>query len=174
MPEAGPAIYVGAEDEEDELWRRTAAIVEHYGVSISDLKQGGFHAISLAGEDAILGRIDRNGIVQPTQRFGQLKEAACDIKPKLIGLDTASDIFAGTENDRAQVRQFIGLLRGMAIASNSTVLICSHPSLTGINSGTGLSGSTAWHNSVRARAYMHPFKINGGEELDREPVREAR
>jgi RecA-family ATPase len=34
------------------------------------------------------------------------------------------------------------------------VLIALHPSLTGISSGTGLSGSTAWHNTVRARAYL--------------------
>jgi hypothetical protein len=39
------------------------------------------------------------------------------------------------------VRQFIGLLRGLAITGNSAVLIAVHPSLTGISSGTGLSGS---------------------------------
>jgi RecA-family ATPase len=168
MPEIGPAIYVGAEDEADELWRRMAGIVAHYNASMSDLKRDGFHILSLAGEDAILGRVDRNGIVRPTQLFAQLKERACDIKPKLIGLDTASDIFAGNENDRAQVRQFIGLLRGMAIASNSTVSVCSHPSLIGITSGSGMSGTTAWHNSVRARAYMHSVKVDDGAEIDRD------
>jgi RecA-family ATPase len=166
MPEPGPTIYFGAEDEEDEVWRRMAAIIAHYGASMSDLKRGGFHGLSLADEDAILGRVDRNGIVHPTSLFMRLKEAACDIKPKLIGIDTASDIFAGNENNRAEVRQFISLLRSAAIASNSTVLVCSHPSLTGINSGTGLSGTTAWHNSVRARAYMHPLKTSNNEELD--------
>ena len=34
------------------------------------------------------------------------------------------------------------------------MIISSHPSLTGMSSGTGLSGSTAWHNSVRARMYL--------------------
>jgi hypothetical protein len=33
-------------------------------------------------------------------------------------------------------------------------MLLSHPSLTGINSGTGLSGTTGWHNSVRARMYF--------------------
>jgi RecA-family ATPase len=42
-----------------------------------------------------------------------------------------------------------------------------HPSLTGINSGTGLSGNTAWHNSVRARAYMRPIKTDDGSEPDK-------
>ena len=106
--------------------------------------------------------------MQPTQLFFQLKEAACDIKPKLIGLDTAADVFAGQENDRSHVRQFIGLLRGLAIAANATVLVCGHPSLTGISSGSGLSGSTAWHNSVRARCYLHPATTDKGEEPDPE------
>src|SRR5262249_13866397 len=78
----------------------------------------------------------------------------CDIRPKMIALDTAADIFGGNEINRAQVRQFIGLLRKMAIAGNSAVLVALHPSLTGINTGTGLSGSTARHNSVRSRAYL--------------------
>jgi RecA-family ATPase len=102
----------------------------------------------------VLAYFDRNGLIKPTPLFEELKQAAHDIHPKLIGLDTSADIFGGNEIDRSQVRQFIGLLRGLAIAGNSAVLIAVHPSLTGIKEGTGLSGSTAWHNSVRARAYL--------------------
>jgi RecA-family ATPase len=58
-------------------------------------------------------------------------------------------------------------LRGLAIAANSTVIVAVHPSLTGINSGTGLSGNTAWHNSARARAYMRPLKTDDGGEPDK-------
>jgi hypothetical protein len=60
-------------------------------------------------------------------------------------------LFALPENDRSQTRQFISLLRRLAIVSNGSVVLLSHPSLTGINSGSGISGSTAWHNSVRSR-----------------------
>jgi hypothetical protein len=42
--------------------------------------------------------------------------------------------------------------------------VLSHPSLTGINSGTGLSGSTGWHNSVRARMYLKVAATEDGEE----------
>lgn len=34
------------------------------------------------------------------------------------------------------------------------VLLLSHPSVQGMQSGTGLSGSTAWNNSVRSRLYF--------------------
>jgi RecA-family ATPase len=154
LPELGPAIIVNAEDEEDELHRRFADIARHYGVGLGELKRD-LHVLSLAGQDAVLGHAERNGLVKPTPLFHRLSEAAKDIRPRLIVLDTAADSFGGNENDRAQVRQFIGLLRGMAIAANAAVLVCAHPSLTGMNSGSGLSGSTGWHNSVRARAYLH-------------------
>jgi RecA-family ATPase len=38
-----------------------------------------------------------------------------------------------------------------------------HPSLTGLNSGSGTSGSTAWNNSVRSRLYLSRIADNGFE-----------
>jgi RecA-family ATPase len=93
-------------------------------------------------------------------------EQAGDLKPKHIGIDTAADVFAGSEIDRSQTRQFISLLRKLAIVANGSVVLLSHPSLTGINTGTGISGSTAWHNSVRARMYMTAPKLEAGEQPD--------
>jgi RecA-family ATPase len=162
LPDPGDAIYLNAEDEPDELWRRYTDIAKLYEQPLSDLT-GHLHLLSMAGKDAILAHTNASGIVKPTPLFDQLSEAAGDIKPKLIGLDTSADIFAGAENDRSQVRQFIGLLRRMAIIGNSAVIVLLHPSLTGISSGTGLSGSTAWHNSVRARAYLHAVRVSDVE-----------
>jgi RecA-family ATPase len=167
LPEPGPFLYFNAEDEEEELHRRFADIAAHYSASVAELK-GHLHLLALAGKDPVLGYPARNGLIKPTTLYDQLLEAACDLRPKSIGLDTSADIFAGNENDRSQVRQFIGLMRGLAIAANTAVIIAGHPSLTGINSGTGLSGSTAWHNSVRARAYMRPLKIEDGDEPDQD------
>ena len=166
IPTPGSAIYFGAEDDTTELRRRLAGILDHYGARFADLIAGGFHLLSHAGEDAVLASENRLGLVAPTLLFHRLLAAAVAIQPKLIVVDTAADVFAGEENDRAQVRQFVGLLRQFAIASNSAVLLCSHPSLTGINSGSGLSGSTGWHNSVRARMYLRPAVAKDGTEPD--------
>src|SRR5262249_47935705 len=38
--------------------------------------------------------------------------------------------------------------------ANCGVVIASHPSITGISTGSGLSGNTQWFNSVRAHAYL--------------------
>jgi RecA-family ATPase len=166
ITEPGPAIYLGAEDEESELHRRLADILAHYDATFADAIAGGLHMLSYAGQDAVLGVPNARGIMEPTPLFRQLREAALDIRPKSITIDTVADVFAGNENDRTQVRQFVGMLRGLAIEASSALVLLAHPSLTGINSGSGLSGSTGWHNSVRARAYLTHAQTEKGEEPD--------
>jgi RecA-family ATPase len=166
LPEPGPAIVFNAEDEADELHRRLARIAVHYQTTFAELANGGLHVLSFAGKDAVLAHADKSGLVKPTPLLARLRTAVLDIKPKSVSLDTSADVFVGNESDRSQVRQFIGLLRGLAIEGNTAISLCSHPSLTGINSDTGLSGSTAWHNSVRARAYFKAAATADGEMPD--------
>jgi RecA-family ATPase len=163
LPEPGPFLYLGAEDDLDELHRRLADVLRHYGTDFPAII-GNVHLLSLAGEDAVLGHADAGGLIKPTPLYLRLMRAATEIKPMLIVLDTSADVYAGNEIDRSQVRQFIGLMRKLAMAAEGYVLVCSHPSLTGINSGSGLSGSTAWHNSVRARAYLLTPKTEGDQD----------
>jgi RecA-family ATPase len=165
LPEPGPYLYFGAEDDTDEIHRRLADILRHYGADFPDL-QGNLHLLTFAGEDAVLAHADHAGLVKATPLFERLLKAATEIKPVLIGIDTAADVFAANENDRSQVRQFIGLLRKLAMRANAYIIVNSHPSLAGISTKTGLSGSTGWHNSVRARAYLTTAKTEGDEEPD--------
>jgi RecA-family ATPase len=158
MPEPGPAIFIDAEDHRDVLHRRLAAITRHYKVSFADLVRGGLHLISLVGEDAVLATASRSGKVEPTRLYKQIIEAAGDIKPVAIGIASSANVFAGNENDRNQVQQFIGLQTRLAILSRGSVNLISHPSLTGITTETGMSGSTQWHNAVRARMFLRGMK----------------
>ncbi len=164
LPEPGATLVVCCEDDSDELWRRLDRIRAHYGASYGELKD--LYLLTLAGQETIMAAPDRGGLIQPTTLFRRLIEAACDLQPRLIVLDNAADIFAGNENDRAHVRQFISLLHGLALAANCGVLLTSHPSLTGISSGTGLSGSTAWNASVRSRLYFKRATTDKDEEPD--------
>src|SRR5262245_61912763 len=129
MPEPGASIHLSAEDDTDELHRRFAKIAEHHGVQLADLT--GLYVKSLAGADAVRAEADRFGIVRPTNRFDWLRRQIEHVRPRLVTLDTAADVFAGSEIDRSQVRQFIGLLRGLAVEYDTAVLLLSHPSLTG-------------------------------------------
>jgi len=153
-------LYFGAEDESAELHRRLARIVEHAGKSLADLD--GVRLIPMAERDAVLAEGDMRGKkLVPTEIFKQLIEEATALSPKLVILDPSADVFGGDEINRSQVRQFVGMLRTFAINLDCAVLLLSHPSLTGINSGTGTSGSTAWSNSVRSRLYLEVPKSNG-------------
>jgi RecA-family ATPase len=161
-PKPGPTIYLGAEDEQDEIRRRLAAILDYYGTKFSDLIGGGFKALAYAGKDAVLAEFDRNGRIRPTALFADLYAEAVALQPSAIVIDTVSDVFLGDEIKRDQVRQFGSLMRKLAMDANTAAVMSSHPSLSGMKSGSGTSGSTQWHNTVRARAYFR--KPTGGED----------
>jgi RecA-family ATPase len=146
------AFYYGAEDEGDELHRRLAKIVERSSKELSDLD--GIRLIPMAGLDAVLAEPNRTGTILATRIFPKLIIEALALKPKLIIIDPSADVFGGDEIDRTQVRQFVSMLRALALEMDCAVMLLSHPSLTGLSSGTGSSGSTAWHNSVRSALYL--------------------
>ena len=159
---SGPVIYFSAEDDRGELHRRTAAIAASYDCLPDKLYN--LHIADMAGKDALLASVGRKtGSLTQSKIYDTLDERTAVIKPKLIVLDTLADIFPGNENDRAQVRLFVGLLRGLAIRHKCAVLTLAHPSLSGMANGTGASGSTAWNNSVRSRLYFERIKSEGYE-----------
>ena len=166
LPEPGPAFYVGAEDEKDELHRRLAAIASYYGLTFSDLIKGGLRVLCKLGQDATLCAVSRSGKVEVTDFYQQLYEAAGDIKPKNISIDTLSRAFAGNEIDRVQVYAFAMHMQALAMVAGGSVTVLSHPSLQGIASGSGISGSTAWHGAFRFRQYLRGVKPADGEQPD--------
>jgi RecA-family ATPase len=166
MPALGPAFFIDAEDDANVLHIRLASILNHFGATFKEVADNGLHIMSLAGEDAVLATMGRDGKIEPTRRYKQLLEAAGDIKPKMIGIASAANVFAGDENRRTDVQQFIGLLTRLAMAADGSVTLISHPSLTGINTGSGISGTTQWHNAVRARFYLTSIKPESGEQPD--------
>ena len=154
VPERGPVLYLSAEEEDNELRHRMQAVAAWLGTTREQLVKDGLRVLSFAGKDAILAEPDRDGILRSTPLFARILKDAVAVKPKVIALDAAADVFGGNEINRAQARQFITLVRHMAMATDAAAILVAHPSLQGIASDSGLSGSTAWHNSVRARMYL--------------------
>ena len=50
------------------------------------------------------------------------------------------------------------------MVAEGSVTVLSHPSLSGISSGSGTSGSTAWHGAFRFRQYLTGVKPDSGEQ----------
>lgn len=162
---AGAALYVSAEDDSQEVHIRLAQIAEAEGIDLADA--GALNFIYMAGEDAVLAaEQSKSGRLQPTQLFGRLDATLDLIRPALLVLDNLADVFAGNENNRSLAKHFVGLLRRLAIRYDCVVLLLGHPSLAGLASGTGTSGSTAWNNSARSRLYLHRDADASGHEPD--------
>jgi RecA-family ATPase len=166
VPEMGPAFYIGAEDDKKEIHIRLAAIAKHYDVTFRELTEGGLHVLPLLGKDATLCAPLKSGKIETTALYKQLYQAAGDIKPKNISIDTLSRAFAGSEIDRVQVYAFCMHMQALAEVAGGSVTVLSHPSLQGINSGSGISGSTAWHGAFRFRMYLKSAKPDDGEQPD--------
>jgi hypothetical protein len=161
----GPVIYLSAEDDKEELHRRTDDILREMGRTYDDVAD--LTMRSLAGEDALLA-VESGLTLMQSELFNELEKRAADETPALVLIDTVADVYPANENDRAKVRQFVGILRGLAIRQKCAVMLLGHPSLSGLSSGSGMSGSTAWNNSVRSRLYLSRI-VNAGSEGVHEP-----
>jgi RecA-family ATPase len=146
------SLGVYCEDDADELHRRMADIAAHYRRDLDALND--VHPASRVGEENLLVHFDKNDVAHPTALYQELAIQAADLDVRLIVLDSLHDLFGGNEIIRTHARQFIGLLRKLALGINGAVLLCAHPSVAGMNSGTGTSGSTGWNNAVRSRLYL--------------------
>jgi RecA-family ATPase len=157
----GGVIFISAEDDDDELHRRVDDILQSVGLRYDDAAS--LTLRSLAGEDALLAVETKAALIQSTL-FEELDARAADESPVLIVIDTLADVYPSNENDRVKVRQFISILRGLALKRRCAVMLLAHPSLTGLTSGSGTSGSTAWNNSVRSRLYLSRVVHDGFEQ----------
>ena len=135
---ASVAVY--CEDSNDELWRRQRDINLDYGVSNDDL--GDVHWMPRLGEDNLMMVFGRNGAGELTKFHQHVLIAALDLKARLVIIDTAADVFGGSENDRNQVRQFVSRALGsIAQKINGAVLLCAHPSRAGLSKGADGRGT---------------------------------
>lgn len=152
------------EDGEPKLVRRQERINAFYGCSFADVA-GHVVMIGRPGMDSYLEAFDKHtNKGRRTPLWGEVRELVLRHKARLLVIDTAADVFDGQENFRQQVRGFMMTLTSLAQEMNGSVIITAHPSNEGKKTGTGLSGSTAWFNSVRAMAYLD--KLPGVMEDD--------
>ena len=151
---SGPAVYIGAEDDKDEIHRRIDNICAGFFVTKDKLVN--LSILSLAGEDALLAH--DGSTLTPTPLYNEIIQHIVESKPRLVVLDTLADLYPANENDRVKVRQFVGMLNRIALEHECAVVLLAHPSLTGMASGSGSSGSTGWNNSARSRLYLKTVK----------------
>lgn len=152
----GPVIGIFCEDEQEEIERRGRAIAAGEGIPLESLDR--LYLLSRDGHDNLLCTFGRDRIAL-TDFYRELEATVAAIRPRLLILDTAADMYAGDFMSTAQVRQFIKIaLNGLCVRYGCAVLLIAHPSSSGVKTGDGGGHSLAWSNSVRSRLYVRRHK----------------
>jgi RecA-family ATPase len=148
-----PVVFLSGEEPEDEIRRRVARIAARQRFDCDALADLHFWFPS-DFSDCTFATPGPGGVMQATPLFRSIEAAITERRPALVVLDNVAAVFAGNQNDRVMVRTFVNLFRGMARATGCGVLLLDHPSLSGMQSGTGRGGNMDWRNSVRAALHL--------------------
>lgn len=160
---AGRSLYLSAEDEEAEMHRRTRAIARSMALPSNSPLGNNLSIVPLVGVDTLLATPNGPAGLKLTPLFAELEELIVEEQPTFVVVDTLGRTFGGDENQRNHAQQFIGALQGLCIKHDLTIMVLAHPSLSGLHSGSGTSGSTAWEAAVRSRLYMERPKGPDGD-----------
>jgi len=152
----GRVIYFPIEDDLDEVRRRESKITTFMASNgIYEPRDRELMIVPMVGEDAVLGVYDsRRGVVQPTGVFAAIEKLVAEFKPTLVIVGNRVNIFSVNQNDDAHAVQSLRLLSGLCARHETAVLMPGHVSVTGMNTGSGTSGSVQWSNGVRLRGYL--------------------
>ena len=159
-------LILSAEDETAEFHYRaalfSAAARMGLGAEARERLNGVLFIDATDDVDPTLAVYDqRTTAVQTTPLFRRIKALVAREGIGLVIIDAAADVFA-EELNRYAVRSFIRQLRTLGCA----VVLLAHPSVEGMKSGRGYSGSTHWSNSVRSRLYLGPAETDDGMTPD--------
>lgn len=153
--------FLSCEDREDVLHWRLSRICSQLGVDMASLR-GWLEIMDCVGRDMILWRADTRGGGSVTSAFRQVREAMRRGSSEVLFIDGISDTFGGNENNRSDPKQYVNSLLSLIPSDRGAVVLIGHVAKSTSRGGLdgsereGYSGSTSWHNSVRARWYLRP------------------
>ncbi len=157
-------LYLSCEDREGVLHWRLSRICKFLGIDLADLA-GKLDIIDLVGRDSVLWERDIRTGYTVTPAYGQLVARAAGTEVLIV--DGISDTYGGNENARTEVKRFVNQLVALIPPDKGAVILIGHVSKPGSTAGAagdGYSGSTGWHNSVRARWYLYPEAAQGEDD----------
>lgn len=152
--EAVKVAFVSLEDDGEKVAYKIAQIVERYDLDAALVRQNLLVFDWSEGDTTLATEQSSEGIrrLVPTALWPRFKVATRGCELTIV--DNVSDAFDGDENNRRQVRAFMGLFRDLARARDAAMLLLAHLDKAGARfgaQGNSYSGSTAWHNSARSR-----------------------
>lgn len=161
-------LYLSCEDREEVLHWRLSRICAHLGIELSQLS-GKLDILDLVGRETILWERDPRTGETETEAARELRARIARDGIEVLYVDGVSDTYGGNENARPEVKRFVNMLVGMVPPDTGAVVMIGHvakPAAHASSTSEGYSGSTGWHNSVRARWYLYP-ETRAGEDGER-------
>lgn len=157
-------MYMSCEDRENVLHWRLARICAFEGVELQELT-GWLVIVDLVGKETTLWQGDAHGGGGYTLAFAELDHSFRACEAEVLFVDGIADTFAGNENARVDVKRYINRLISLIDPDNGAIVLIGHVAkpVGGVANPEGYSGSTGWHNSVRARWYLYPEQQYGDE-----------
>lgn len=155
-------MYLSCEDRKNVLHWRLSRICAYEQITLADLK-GKLFLLDLVGKDTVLWMPPHGHTVAFAELEAKFKEHQC----QMLYVDGISDTFAGNENSKVDVKRYVNKLISLIDPDDGGIILVGHvskPSSTQGGQGDGYSGTTGWHNSVRARWYLYPERNSGGED----------
>lgn len=175
-----PVALILAETGRAVLHRRLARAAFALGVDLAELSRAGRLHVLLAddvpGGLALFGRepqLAEGGrtflppVAACTNAYRELQGALAARGVSALVVDPLTDVFDGEEINRRDVRAFVAAVRGLV---PGPVILTAHVNRESVKTrqaGSAWSGSTAWHNSVRARLELLPV---AGDDQEAAPA----
>lgn len=149
-----------AEDDGEEAIRAVQGACAQWGIDPREVAKN-LHVLDGSEYGSVLFDVGgtssrRQGRTTPS--YVALKRWVAETGTQLLIIDNASEVFAGNEIDRAQVKQFMRELKRIVRPTVGNVLLLVHSdkaSARGHGGSETYSGSTSWHNSSRSRFSLH-------------------
>jgi hypothetical protein len=108
----------------------------------------------------------KNGLLQEGPFMAELRARGKEFfgtQGGVLIIDTLADVYAGNENDRTQVSQFVKrFLNKLGRDLGVTIIVLAHPSKGMVKGGQSYSGSTAWEGAFRCRWELNADESEGG------------
>ena len=162
-------LYASCEDRENVLHWRLARICRHLGIDLAGLR-GWLQVLDLVGRDSILWERDPRTGLTLSRAYYELQARSKEYATEVLMLDGISDTFGGGENVKTEVKRYVNACLALVPADTGALLLIGHvakPAASNPSTNEGYSGSTGWHNAVRARLYLYPEMEESDEDRGR-------
>ena len=158
-------LYLSCEDRTDVLHWRLSRICAYFGADMAALA-GRLQILDLVGRETVLYERDPRTGGMVTLPLMELETRVREYGSQLVMVDGIADTYSGNENSRTEVKRYVNALVSLIPPDSCAAMLIGHiakPSASSLGS-EGYSGSTGWHNSVRARWYLYPETTQSGDD----------